>query len=526
VRRHRLEVAAIVAGLATRLVFWAYTGRVWEDALIALTHVRNAVNGIGLTSHPGDGRVEGFSSPIGVLVPLASEVVVRGSGLVALRVAALVAFTVAVLAAAAICRRLGIGTWPTGFVMSYLAFDFLQVFYGMSGMETEVAVAIVLCGTLAGLRGRDRLTGVAMGLAVLARPELAVWALASFVATLRRGGRRALGAAAVALLVALPWFIFALLYYRNPIPLSVRAKSTSYTDFSGLTPGHFDPLHWLGAHLAYHLPMWRLITPFRDDTLIQHAPVPDPLLVALAILLFGLALLGAWRTRGVRGWGPSLFLCAAFAVYRIALLPEDYFDWYWPPVLALFMTLVAAGLDTADGWIRGADAAGRGRARLAVPVVVAGLAVAFALPMIYRLPMERRIQAGIEDGLRRPIGLYLGAAVRSDESVGTEAAGYFGYYSNVRLMDYPGLTSPVAVAILRQAPPEQRDLPYLMNRARPAWLAVRPLDIEAIRREYPDLLSEYRVEREFHVDVSTDQWGLDLANIDRDFVVMRRVASP
>ena len=39
----------IALALATRLTFWFYTGRVWEDALITITAARNVWEDFGLT---------------------------------------------------------------------------------------------------------------------------------------------------------------------------------------------------------------------------------------------------------------------------------------------------------------------------------------------------------------------------------------------------------------------------------------------------------------------------------------------
>jgi hypothetical protein len=66
--------------------------------------------------------------------------------MLAVRIASLVAVCVALIYARLICRDLGLGTFPTAFVLAYLSFDQSMIFYGMSGMETQVAVAIILGG--------------------------------------------------------------------------------------------------------------------------------------------------------------------------------------------------------------------------------------------------------------------------------------------------------------------------------------------------------------------------------------------
>src|SRR5436190_23610068 len=80
-----LLAVALVLAIGVRIFFWAYTHRVWEDALITITHAQNAVAGHGLVHHLGEGRVQGFTSALSVLVPLIGEFLSHGSGLLALR---------------------------------------------------------------------------------------------------------------------------------------------------------------------------------------------------------------------------------------------------------------------------------------------------------------------------------------------------------------------------------------------------------------------------------------------------------
>src|SRR5439155_16897961 len=129
-----------------RIAFWIITDRKSEDGLTTITHARNVQLGVGLVQYVGDGNVHGFTSALGVLIPLAGELIHEGSGMLAMRLASLVAVAVAMAYARLICRELGLSGLPSVFVLAYLAFDQNLVFYGMSGMETQVAVAIILAG--------------------------------------------------------------------------------------------------------------------------------------------------------------------------------------------------------------------------------------------------------------------------------------------------------------------------------------------------------------------------------------------
>ena len=72
-RSDPLLLVAVLIGLTVRVVFWQVTDRKFEDGLITVVHAVNAVNGIGLTHHPGEPVTHGFTTAISVLVPLVGE---------------------------------------------------------------------------------------------------------------------------------------------------------------------------------------------------------------------------------------------------------------------------------------------------------------------------------------------------------------------------------------------------------------------------------------------------------------------
>jgi hypothetical protein len=187
-----------VLGLGARITFWALSGRQLEDGLITIAHARSVVEGIGLTHHPGEPPTHGFTSALSVLVPLvgelAGQVVGFVDGFAFVRAASLVALVATVVFAARIAADLGLGPWPTFFVLTYLAVGQNQIFYGMAGMETQIAVAVIVAGTHFVMRSQFAAAGVALGLAVLARPDFVLWAGLAFAALLMWDARRALRA--------------------------------------------------------------------------------------------------------------------------------------------------------------------------------------------------------------------------------------------------------------------------------------------------------------------------------------------
>ena len=63
-----------------------------------------------------------------------------------IRLVSLACFALAAVYAYRIANELGLGRWPTAFVLAYLALDQNQVFFGVAGMETQIAVAVLLAG--------------------------------------------------------------------------------------------------------------------------------------------------------------------------------------------------------------------------------------------------------------------------------------------------------------------------------------------------------------------------------------------
>src|SRR5207253_8328207 len=198
--------------LVARVAFWAISNRMFEDGLTTITHARNVPLGLGLVNYPGGGHVHGCTSALGVLIALAGELIHGGSGMVAMRIASLAAVCVALVYARLICRDLGLGTFPTAFVLAYLAFDQNMIFYGMSGMETQVAVTVILGGVYHVRRQDMVASGIWLGLAPLARPEFVLWVAPALAYLALSNLRRGIAAGGIAGAIVAPWLIFTTVY--------------------------------------------------------------------------------------------------------------------------------------------------------------------------------------------------------------------------------------------------------------------------------------------------------------------------
>jgi hypothetical protein len=524
-RREPLLLSFAAGGVLARIVFWAVTHRMFEDGLTTITHARNVPLGLGLVHHPGEGPIHGFTSALGVLIPLAGELLHEGSGMVAMRLASLLAVCVAIACARFLCRDLGLGVLPTAFVLAYLAFDQNAIFYGMAGMETEVAVAVIVTGIYFVRRKNFVVAGICLGLAPLARPEFVLWVAPALAYLAIANVRRAAVSAGIAAAIVAPWIAFTTLYYGSPIPNTIVAKSNIYATAPIISNGSVVPwLDWLASQFLGHVAIFLdNLMPFEEVWNTVSTPIPGPVLMAVAVVAAYFLVLGLLAAPGARDTWPALAFLGLFFAYWVYFLPViRYYAWYLPPFLAVVMIFVALGMQ-------------RMSIRIPAPPKAAAvaLAVAFAIHMPFSFGTESKIQS-VEDQVRTQVGLYLRANVQPGQSVVSESAGYIGFYAGVKLYDYPGLTSKTSLRALQALPPSRRTLIDLISVLKPDWIVVRPWELAELRASFPGTAAEYQVQKVFEVpglSESTldtpgthgvDFAGLTMLDDDMKFTVLKR----
>ncbi len=481
-----------LAGLAFSLplLFAAFTQHAWEDFFITLRTSRNLVEGNGLVFQPGE-RLHTFTSPLGVLVPALGLWITGGSATGALwflRVVSALALATGLVLLGRRTASLGLGSLGRFVCFGLILADAKMTDFSINGMETALLVffgiwfwtevaspagprAVPLGLAAAGLmwtRPDAVILGVCMGLPfLLLRPKSEATPGIKWPVL----GRALLIGAAL----YLPWLVWAWSYYGTPVPHTIIAKA-AYTPPVGLRDYLLLPLQTLLGRsmlVDLFLPSYWVFGGWPRFLVVLAQMLAA--VVAFAWMIPGWALAG--RRASLAVFLGMFYLCS------IILFP-----WYVPPWSLLGVIALAFGAEAL---------AGRWPRTLPVVRTVAALIVVAQAGMWLATAWQMRVQqAVVESGMRRAIGEWLGRNARPGETVFLEPLGYIGYYSRLKTLDFPGLSSAEVVAAVRGG---AKSYAALIEKLQPDWVVLRP--VEAAREDFKrrPVLNDYDLVRSWDV---------------------------
>ena len=445
---HQRDLPALVVVIAVlavllRLGLAVATQYTQEDFLITLRYAENIAQGHGFVYNSGE-RILGTTTPLYALL-------LAGADWLGLP-APIIGKALNILADGGLCLVVyRVLAWVkqenAGVCAAFLvAVNPIQMRVAISGQESSLAA---LCGAsvwLLFLQRRYIVAYVAGAVLFLLRWDGLLLVAVLTIAILVRERRLPVRALLAFGLACAPWLVFASWYFGSPIPVTLAAKTVVYG-------------WYFGSERFPELP--RLL--FRLGG--------TPLYAALTIA----AALGLWRLCRER-WTvlapPVLWFAlywAAFLVSRVWL-----FEWYLVPPLFVYEMLAGLGIATV------AERIGLGRQRLvwyAATLALAGL-VGF-LNVRDALAYTRELQ-GLEDHLRRPLGLWLRAHSRPMDRVMLEPIGYIGYYSRLPVLDMTGLVTPSVLPYYDR----KNACPWLLIAYvdQPEWCVLRPSELAPMQR--------------------------------------------
>ena len=477
---------------------WAvFTQHVWEDYYITYRASKNLATGQGLTFTPGE-RVHSFTSPLGVLLPAAASMMTGNrsddAALWIFRVLSALALGGAVsLMVGAARRESASGGMAAGLFAALVLTDAKTIDYTINGMETAFLL-LFLAWTFWTLVANPARSWLHLGLAwaglMWTRPDAFIYigALAAGTAFFRptgkpwwKGGAIAglyLRAGMVAALLYLPWVLWAWHYYGSPVPHTIIAKGLFAPK---PTPGIL--LGWLSAFPGR---MWS------DPSILAGTFMPAysyatgwPALASRVSAVVAAVAMLLWVLPGLRWEARVASLVALVGQFYLHEFIGFPIPWYLPAVT--FFSLTALALALAQ---MAAQAKFRRPARWLATVGLLATGTLF-IAAAWQLRTQQRI---IEDGQRRRIGEWLKTQAASPrDTVLLEPLGYIGYFSGLKMLDYPGLSSPEMVAARRRA--ETHSYPYcwseLIMDLQPDWLVLRPYERDAINNHEAEVLGHY-----------------------------------
>ena len=476
--------AVFALAVAIALGFALFTDQRWEDYYITFRVSKNLASGFGLVFQPGE-RVHAFTSPLGVLLPaLFSWATGTRSDDLTLwifRLTTILAFGGATATVWSIARKLGWSLWSCAFAAGLLMTDAKSVSFSVNGMETAfmlLFLALAIRQLVEGPEGGGwRLGGCWAGL-MWTRPDsfvffgsvaLGWWLFAPLSPS--SGGRRAIArlcgkAAIVCAALYLPWFLWAWRYFGSPVPHPIVAKALGhhlpgwtalFVQFVTLPIRAWAPGAWDSVLLPAYFGGW--------PHFIAHIGRP---LIAIALCAFALPRIGPW----VR----ALSLALVLVVFYLANL--DPFPWYFPPAAMMTFLVLAGVLEAALGATR----------RKVLTIAAGAAALLFSGSLLVLSSWELRQQQRIIEGQRKAIGEWLYVHRQSPaDTVFLEALGYIGYYSQMKMLDFPGLASTDVIAARRKVGDNWLSI---IGELKPRWVVQRPQELhtedQALNRWYFD----------------------------------------
>jgi hypothetical protein len=430
-----VEKVALVVGMLVAIGFmWPLRGYLTDDTYIHLQYARHLAEGRGLVFNVGE-RVYGCTSPLWVTL-IADGIWLGLDGLVVAKLLGAVAGLATIPLFLQLMRR-SLRT-PALRAAATLAWSFhaWNLRWAASGMETPLAVALVLAGFVAFTEGRQWgvrpvRTGTLWALAALTRPEavllLVLWGVFLIADTNSRPGLRRLAFGIVPpVLIYGSWLLFARFFFGTFWPQTLSAKAAGGLGFEAQLDNLWRQVRIVGA---------------TDGTLA--------VLLVVALLVGGRRL---WpRAITAQRMLPWVWVAAVPLLYLARGIPV--LSRYLLPLLPVLAWLAWRA---AEWWWVGETRDPR-RMRLA-----AWLGGAIALLVIvqnvtvYRtavVPHVRSFSAGFENSLGT-WGRWFGENTRPDATIAAPDIGAIAWFSRRRVIDLAGLVTPQMVPLLEQRPQE------------------------------------------------------------------------
>jgi hypothetical protein len=441
-----------------------------------------------------------------------------------------------------ITRQLGLLLLPAAFAIGLFIIDAKIIDFSINGMEAAFMV-VFLAATIYLLTVPTSHVVVKLGLAwggmMWTRPDsfvyiggLALGYLLFSPGTAYTRNRKELlrlfgVAGLVTTAVYLPWLLWSWAYYGSPIPHTVVAKGLMRILANGLTNEK------LNTNVIEQLIKFPYMTVFGASSVVTTLLPPNYIFggwPGKLLDLYGvLALICTyyWCLPYALPVGRVLSFTCFLAHFYLTSIASAFYPWYLPSVTLLSTLVLGHILQQGVAICRRHETMGRYLEYLfrTCAVMILTISLLLTVATAHQMKLQQNI---IEDGHRKQIGLWLkGNASSPGDTVFLECLGYIGFYSQLKMLDFPGMSSPEVVAARRKL--HSDDFGLLIEELQPDWLVLRPFEIESVEEATPGLLnSRYRMVKTFDVSNEIDSYplifGRPYLQHDQIFVVFRKQA--
>jgi len=481
--------------VAITMLYAGYTDHRWEDWYITYRASKNLATGHGLTFTVGE-RVYSYTSIIGTILPSFLNFITGNTSdetvIWLFRIVNAIFLGMTGVLLLKIAESKGFSLIAKILLIVLFATNILLIDFSINGMETAFMMFFLtmLLSVLLIPKPQSILKlGFIFTALIYTRPDAFIYAgvllLGFFIfqPTINDAVKNRFDFVklfilplGIAIVAYLPWLIWAWSYYGSPIPNTITAKGAlqHHTIHSMLIDMYNYPFNevYLNDSISrmFFLPPYIKFGGFHTETMILVFPG------LLAMFYF----FSKYGKKEVRAISLGIFFQG---FYLETISGQGPMPWYVPNVgISVILVLcILFNYLSKSGYFTNRTFAIQG---------IAAVAIALNLFIFCRGAYELKEQQKIiEIGNRKVIGLWLKDHAQKGDKVFLECLGYIGFYSNLKMYDFPGMSSPEVVNA-RKAVKMNRFGPVI-DRLKPTWVLLRPNEILDIAETNPNMIDSF-----------------------------------
>jgi hypothetical protein len=505
-----------------------YTDHRWEDWYITFRASKNLASGNGLVFNVGENLMT-YTSPIGTLLPALIYFIFFKLGddttIWFFRICCAFVLSIVPIFISRISDKLKQSLVSKVVIILLFSFSYLIIDNTINGMESAFMVFFIayFLYVLIGVRSNlDLHLALCFAGIMFTRPDGFIYFGAIILGFLLFNSsdqffkipnflRTISKPLLYSILLFAPWVIWCYFYYGTPIPHTIIAKSKNHS-------------------LVYYLELTL-------NYLINFRGAPYLFLPTYATNFGGWALfLGAARVFSLVSslyWvnfkGNKIARSISFAtlimlIYLNVVSGQGHSPWYLPSVVFPSILVVGIALNDGINFLNKILPKFSPLPNL-VTYSVSFFLIAFSvLTFTFGAKSIKYQQEHIEFGNRKEIGLFLKENKKENDTVFMECLGYIGFYSEMKTLDFPGMSSPEVVGARKKLQTEKYS--EIIDHLKPNWLVLRLGEVEEIKREKPHLFNEhYELVKTFDkssvIDNLNLKFGKGFLYIDSHFSVYK-----